>query len=332
MSLLWRALGILLIFGTAVDVFRTVLLPVSSGSVNRVLSLLLWRSARILPSSLRPPALSLSGPSSLILTTVAWLSMLWLGFALLYLPGVAGLSYSSDARFDAPGLFEALYLSGTALTTLGFGDVVGQSVGVRLLTVLEAAAGIGVLTATLGYLPAIYTLISELRTGNQAVADLGAEEPAGAAELLSADGALVLDEVRRDVIAARQHLLRFPVLHYFHPPYDESVAALCRGATGLWVAGHFADDPDQALHRHVTALEQALRRLVEQLVPHGGAGAEPDPDSARAHFDQARDASQHPEVAGEADVPDASVELLARMESVVNAYAGSHALPASRRG
>jgi hypothetical protein len=63
--------------------------------------------------------------------------------------------------------------------------VVGQTTSVRLLTGVEAAAGLGVLTATLGYLPAIYTLVSELRTANQAVADLGAGTAEGAAGLLA---------------------------------------------------------------------------------------------------------------------------------------------------
>lgn len=44
--------------------------------------------------------------------------------------------------------------------------------------------------------------------------------------------------------------------------------AFARGALSLWVAGHFADDADRPLHRHVKALEQALRRLADELTTH----------------------------------------------------------------
>ena len=326
------AIGALLIALVGVDVFRTVLLPVSSGHINRVISRVLWQLALLLPPRRRSGLMTLAGPLSIILTTATWLTVMWFGFALIYLPAVDSLAYSSDARFDPPGLFEALYLSGTSLTTLGFGDVVGQTRPVRLLTVFEAAAGIGILTATLGYLPALYTLVSELRSANQAVADLGAEEPSGAAELLGVDGALVLDEVRRDVIAARQHLQRFPVLHYFHPPYDESVVALARGAVGLWVAGHFAEDEHRPLHRHVEALGQALRRLVDELVANGGGGAtSPDSGQAVALFEQARTVSTHPEAARAIEIDQDALTLLERLDAALDAYATAHDLPGERR-
>ncbi|MCU1672727.1 MAG: channel, pore region [Frankiales bacterium] len=320
-----------MIVATGVDVFRTVLLPSSSGVVNRLLSRGLWAAARRAPGRVRTGAMRTSGPLSVVLTTVVWLVVLVVGFALLYLPEAGGLAYSSDARFTDRGLGSALYLSGASLLTLGFGDVVGQSAVVRLLTVVEAGSGLGVLTATLGYLPAMYTLVSELRTANQAVADLGADTPEGAAELLAMDGAAVLEAVRRDVIAARQHLQRFPVLHYFHPQHDESVVALMRGATSLWVAGHFADDEGQPLHRHQKALEMALRRLADELPPHGSrprAGAE-GPD-AQELFAQARAASQHPEAAGAGEVSEESCALLTRLHEVLDGYASRHEYPAAK--
>jgi hypothetical protein len=329
-TLLSYLAGTLMVVVTGIDVFRTVLLPSSSGLVNRLLSRGLWSLARRAPRRVRTGAMRASGPLSVVLTTVAWLVVLVVGFGLLYLPEADRLGYSSDVRFTSHGLAAALYLSGTSLLTVGFGDVVGQSPLVRLLTVVEAGAGLGVLTATLGYLPAMYTLVSELRTANQSVSDLGADTPQGAAELLEVDGAAVLEAVRRDVIAARQHLQRFAVLHYFHPEYDESVVALLRGATSLWVAGHFADDEGQPLHRHQKALEMALRRLVEELPAHGGrprAGA--DGPDAQELFAQARAASQHPRAAGAGEVTEDSCALLTRLHEVLDGYASRHEYPAA---
>ena len=320
--------GGLLIALVGADVFRTALLPSSPGPVNHVLSRVLWQAARRTPRAVRPGSMRCAGPLALLLTVLVWLLLLWLGFALLYLPGVDDLTYDGDF---GRGVSEALYLSGAALVTLGFGDIVASSTGVRLLTVAEAAAGLGVLTATLGYLPAIYTLVTALRTANQAVADLDADSTEGAAELLGVDASLVLDMVRRDVIAARQHLQRFPVLHYFHPTYDESVVALLRGATSLWVASHVADDEGRPLHRHRRALEHALRRLTDDLVTHGGRpGRTMPPERATELFEQARAASVHPEAARAAEVPPDAVELLQRLHAVVDAYADRHDYPPGR--
>ncbi|MCW2777976.1 MAG: two pore domain potassium channel family protein [Frankiales bacterium] len=330
MRALAPVLGALLVGLVAVDAFRTVLLPTSSGGLSQVLSLGLWRAGRLLPQRVRLPVLRVTGPLALVLTVASWLALLLLAFALVYLPAVDGLAFSDQYRPASPGFGTALYLSGVSLTTIGFGDVVGGSLPVRALTVVEAGAGLGVLTAALGYLPTIYTLVSELRTNNQAVADLAVEDVGGASELLSVDAALVLDAVRRDLLSARQHLQRFPVLHYFHPPYDESVVALTRGGLGLWVAAHFADDQQRPLPRHVKALEQALRRMSDAMLAHGGKSHDGG-DLARAGrtFERARQASAHPDAAREGEATEDAVALLAEVHAVLDAYALRHDYPES---
>lgn len=317
-AVLDRVVGVLLIAAVAVDLFRTVLLPTSHGVVDRFLSALLWRGARALPERVRDGGRRACGPLSLVLTPGIWLLALLSGFALLYLPGVAALAYTPGIPFGR-GPAEALYLSGTALTTVGFGDVVGTSDVVRALSLFEAAAGLGVLTATLGYLPAIYTLVSDLRSANESVADLGAEDLDVAAALLQVDGVPTLEGVRRDVLRSRQNLQRFPVLHTFHPDYGESVVALARGATGLWVAAHFVDDGDRPVDRHVTALGAALSRLADELERHGRPGGDQVDDGEL--FTQAR-----PE--GDArEVPADDLALLGRLRAVLDAYAASHGYP-----
>lgn len=74
----------------------------------------------------------------------------------------------------------------------------------------------GLLTFTLGYLAAVYTVISKLCTSAQSVHDLAADDPDVAAELVLLGGVSVLESVRRDLLGARQHLLRFPVLAALH--------------------------------------------------------------------------------------------------------------------
>jgi hypothetical protein len=120
-STLAYAVGAMIILTTGVDVFRTVLMPSSSGHINQLLSRGLFFAARRAPGRSRPAAMRGSGPLSIVLTAVLWLVLLMVGFALLYLPQAGSFSYSSDVRFDDHGFGSALYLSGTSLLTLGFG-------------------------------------------------------------------------------------------------------------------------------------------------------------------------------------------------------------------
>lgn len=326
--MLARLLGCLLIALVAFDVFRTVLLPSARGLVDRGWVRLLWRIATLLPGQWARQA---AGPLSVALTIASWLALLWMGFGLVYLPAVGSLGYSSDVTFQGSDLIAALYLSGTVLTTLGFGDVAAQTDGLRMVVVLQSAAGLALFTAAIGYLPALYTVVSDLRTSAEAVADLQVTSPERAVDLLGENPILTLESVRRDVISARQHLLRFPVLHWFHPPPGQSVLALVEGATLLWVAARlgYSAEAYGAVQRHAQALELALRRLVDDAQHHvGGAADDEGRERARGLVRAARAALQRVDAQGAVDEPPAdAIDDLARAHAVMRRYAQVHGYP-----
>lgn len=327
--MLARLLGCLLIGLVALDIFRTVLLPSARGAIERAWVTLLWRLARVLRARWARQA---AGPLSIVLTIGAWVCLLWLAFALIYLPAVGSLGYSSDVRFQGSDLVAALYLSGTVLSTLGLGDVAAQTDGLRMVVVLEGGAGLAVFTASLGYLTSSYTIISDLRTGAEAVSDLRLASPADAVELLAENAVLTLESVRRDVISTRQHLLRFPVLHWFHPPPGQSVLALVEGATLLWLVARlgFSLEGQGPAQRHALALEVALRRLVEDAQQQVGGGVDEDGRRrARELVEQAREAVRGLDASrAAADEPaDEALEDLARAHSVMRRYAQAHGYP-----
>ncbi len=327
--MLVRLLACLLLALVAADVFATVLLPSARGALSRLWVKLLWGAAAAVPGRLGAAARKAAGPLSVVATIAGWVLLMWLAFALLYLPDVGELGYSSDVRFQGSDLVAALYLSGTVLTTLGLGDVAAQTDGLRLLVVLESACGLALFTAALGYLPQIYSIVSELRICVEAVADLQVTSAERAVEMLDENAVMTLEAVRRDVIAARQHLLRFPVLHWFHPPSGQSVMVLVEGAALLWLAARLGFDAERhpAVQRHAVSLELALRRLVEDAQRQVGGEADGEGrelagqqvarvrEAVRA-LDQDRVAAEEP--------PQEALDDLARVHAVLVCYADAH--------
>ncbi|MCW2614843.1 MAG: Ion transport 2 domain protein [Frankiales bacterium] len=323
----YRLLALLLLGLVAVDTFRTVLLPSSHGLLARLWARGLWRLAVLLPGRPGRAARRAAGPLSVVTNIATWVLLLWLAFALLYLPDVASLGYSSDVAFEGSDLVAALYLSGTVLTTLGLGDVAAQTDGLRLLVVAESAGGLALFTAALGYLPALYTVVSDLRTCAESISDLRATTPERAAELLEEDAVATLGSVRRDVTEARQHLLRFPALHHFHPPAGQSVLGVVEGATMLWVVARFgiSAQAHPAVRRQADALELALRRLVDDTARHiGDRGLAEDDQAAQDQVARVR-AAVHGDWTVDTSTPDAeTLRDLARTNAVLRRYAAMH--------
>ena len=78
------------------------------------------------------------------------------------LPGVDGLTYTPGVPFGPHGLAEALYLSGTALTTVGFGYVVVSMLGVAAVALFFSTlttSSIGAALGTIGLLIASTVLL-----------------------------------------------------------------------------------------------------------------------------------------------------------------------------
>lgn len=320
-------LGIVLILLVAIDLARTALSPSARGPLNHAIYRTTWRIAASVPRPARRRALPVAGPASIILTIVAWLVLLWVGFACLYLPLIAEVDGPGGAALGSAGMRSALYLSGTTLTTLGFGDLVPAGWVPRFLSIAEAASGLGVFTAAISYLPSIYTAVTDLRASARMVGDLGAEQASVAAVMVVHGGHGAIESVRSEVVATREHLARFPVLHYFQPPADESRLALVGGAVAVCVTARWCIDPVRFAHVEpwAVALERGLRQLLLDTVPHvrrvaiDEAALPAKVVAARAAVDAAG-----PGDARRGPVPAEALTLLVLAEEVLQGYAAMH--------
>ena len=314
----------------AFDIVRTVLLPSSRGPLSALVYRMAFRLPALAPAKVRRRTRQFAGPAAIAGSIVMWLVLVWLGFGLVYWSQAEDLSASPGTSFGEIGPGDALYLSGTTLTTLGFGDLGGGTTTIRLVTVLQAASGLGLFTATISYLPAIYTLVSQLRGAALSAADLRTGDPDGAAEVAAAGDVSIVEAVRRDVVAVREHLVRFPVLYYFHPPVEESPLVLVRNAAGLCATLRWGVDHDRVPHaRHLGAvMQESLRRLLDELESHLPDPPTPPADApsvpGRLLGLRAALEAIDPELSARAAVPAEADAFFARVDAVLDGVARMH--------
>ena len=285
-------LGVTVVVLAAADLGLTVLHPSLRGPLSHHVEHLAWAGVRGLTRlGGGDRLLSFGGPAAMAADLLAWVLGLWLGFALIYAPSVHAFRYSPGGSLGHEGLVEALYLSGASLTTVGFGDVVAGSDVLRLVTILEAASGLAVITAAIAYVTAVYPRVSLVRAAASWATDLQADTEVGAARFICHGGRDEVARLQRYLIEIHQDLLRFPVLYYFHPGVPgESTASLLRAAAlvcaylryGLrWQAVPFA-----ALYG--PGLERTLERLMDDYArefrgAHLTGGSEQSLDQREAH-------------------------------------------------
>jgi len=245
------AAGALVVAGVGWDIALTLLHPAARGPLSYRANRWAWRVVRGLSRSRR--TLSYAGPLAIAANMLLWVVGLWFGFALIFASGMS---------FD-----DALYKSGEALTTVGFGDVEFDPEWLRYVAVVEAGGGLGAFTAAIAYVLSVYPLVTQVRASAM-FASLSAE--AG-----DTDQAPILTQ---RLIECHEHVTRFPVLYYFESGDDEeSMATLFKAAVRMSVALREEGQETRAIQ-----LERALGRLFDDLEHDyiGGRGGGTDVEPA----------------------------------------------------
>src|SRR6185503_2724090 len=141
------ASGAAVVFAIGWDIGLTLLHPAARGPISYVCNRSAWSLVRASSRSRR--TLAFAGPVAMFTNMVTWVLGLWIGHALIYTSGMA---------FD-----DALYASGEALTTVGFGSVNFDPEWLRYVAIAEAAGGLGTFTAVIAYVLSVYPLLTQVR-------------------------------------------------------------------------------------------------------------------------------------------------------------------------
>lgn len=212
--------GLLLIFVSLGSAFRTVVLPraafdpLTRGIFLGFRSFLLWLSGLSDRHIDRELVLGLHAPLGLLTLALAWALGIILGFTLLF-----------EATGDID-LGESLALAGSSFTTLGF--LTPLTAAHRLLSIIAAVLGLGVVALLISYLPTIYGLFSrrEVTVADISIKSGGvAHGPALVRNLLRGSDTARLDEMWLDwghwFIALGETHTSEPSLNFFRSPRQQ---------------------------------------------------------------------------------------------------------------
>jgi hypothetical protein len=223
-DIVFTVLGVALVAIALRDIFETLFHPSGRGVLGRSIVGAVWTVGRRVARRAESARL-LAGPLGYVAVLASWTTMLVVGWALIYLPHLPeGFTYNAaltPAEHDS--FVDALYLSLLNLTSLGYGDIVPQASGLRLLGPIETLFGLGLLTASISWLISIHSTLTrrdalahEIHLAQESEARLGEKFADGDPELLER----MLTSFADQLIVARRDLIHFPITYYFQAEDD----------------------------------------------------------------------------------------------------------------
>ncbi len=278
----WALVGLALLVAILRDAFVTVFQPSLRGPLSTRVNRGVWHAIRWFARG-RAGVLIFGGPLAVLANVALWVGGLVVGWGLLYMPFLDDMSFEPGVDFGDKGLLEAIYPSGVIAVTIGFGDIVAATDALRVVTMIEGAAGAAMLTAALSYVMSVYPIVSEQRTNALRFSDLELQRPDAVAELIRTRGLAPIETLHETLIRNNEQLSRFPVLYYFHPRDEQrSTYALVRGAAMTCAVLRWAPDEERipGAARYGRAMQVALERTIHDYVGGFVRGLSDEPTRA----------------------------------------------------
>jgi hypothetical protein len=294
--------GILILAWILWDVFQTVIVPRPTPTRIRPARFLtrgmwrLWRfrAGRAKSSSDREKLLGSFAPLLVVVLLGAWVGFLILAFGLM----LFGLRAEI---LNEPDLTTAIYQAGITFLTIGYGDVLAKGILSRLVELLAAGTGLGVVALGITYL---FSLYGSFQRREQLVTTLDARAgapPSGVAMLETYVQLGLWDDLRRTLaeweVWAAQVLdshVAYPVLIFFRSSHDNESWLSALGAV-LDAAVLIKTTVERGPGNETLPTGQAIMtirgggHLVEDLGNFLGFATDRTPMVERSEFDAARE-------------------------------------------
>ena len=219
MSAILAILGVIIITCISLDLILTTIHSGGAGFIAGPLSAWIFHSVKVICGNNRSHwLLNYAGLIVVFVVLTFWVAGLWIGFDLLYLAREDSLIAQSTGK--SASFWEKFYYAGYSLSTLGIGDVVPNSDGYRVITILNALTGLVLITLSVTYLVPVLSAVSFKRKLSTFIYHMGGTP----VEILRNgwDGKQFtylepcLQELNGMILLYSENHLVYPVLHYFH--------------------------------------------------------------------------------------------------------------------
>jgi hypothetical protein len=212
-------LGVALIAVGLWDVFQTLFHPAGRGAMSDQTANAVWKFFRFIAKRYKR-ALTYAGPTATLAIMMSWVALIWIGFALIYLPRMGtGFIYGQGVdQSKHGGLIGGLVVSLGGLMTNSEG-VEAKEPWLEFTRGIEAVLGFGLLTASVSWLLSVYpvlemrrsiamraTLLHHAELSNDI--DIVREAPQEAQSWIFSLGC--------DLASLRNQMTQFPITYYFY--------------------------------------------------------------------------------------------------------------------
>jgi Ion channel len=297
MELLAAILGLATVGWVLWDVFQSVVVPRPAKSRYRIARnltrwtwrLTRWWALRLHRRESREGLLGTFAPMLVLLLLVTWIAFLLLGF------GLVTWAIRDEFQPIPSTLGEAVYTAGVALLTIGYGDYDATGGAARVLMLLSAGTGLGVVALTITYLFSLYGAFQR-RELLVVTLDARAGAPPSGVSLLETHQRLgMMDDLPKlftewEVWAAQvlDSHLAYPILTWFRSSHDNeswvgSLGAVLDAAVLVLTA---VDDVPRAPAALMFAMGEHLAEDVGNFL---GFEVGDEPGVERREFEQARE-------------------------------------------
>jgi hypothetical protein len=271
------AAGLVVIGFTLDQVFRDLFRPSERGAlsdwIGRTLFNLLRRRSR--------SWLAVAGPAAVVLVIISWVTLLAIGFALLYVVAFpADFQTSTGAVPSSPTPFlTCLYLSAESIVTFGFGDIVPKSTLLRYVAATEGLLGFGLLTASVSSIVLLFPAFSRMRLLALSVKHVVEAERATGILVADTGSDTILSALAGEATRVRIDLVHYPIAYYFAPRDPRSTIAYW--APELVRLAREGSAPSRPPHVRLAAatLDKSLDDLAAIIRPRLPTRAEGDRDA-----------------------------------------------------
>jgi hypothetical protein len=189
--------GFFLISMVLFDVFETVVVPNLGSRYFRITAFLvrtlLWAIWRRTATIHKDPKdrrdfLALFAPASVLISLLTWINLLLLGFAFVL------LAIPDKISPPVHDLVTAYYFAGTAVLTVGFGDIVPVGPAVRIVVLFSAMAGLTIMALVTSLILSLHSVYQRREAQMLRLEGRAGNPPCGLIVLQNhADKKLVLD-------------------------------------------------------------------------------------------------------------------------------------------